>query len=205
MALTDEREVDPYTALSGALRMTIDHAYNKQSCGRPPFQNGLAAYDAWINAFSKRTVDPFGNSYNVQVVSCARDFAWKFLDTIAQEWDGQEKLNQIKTDQPMLNRTNQDQVKLDQTKLDHSKLGQAKADYTKLDRKIRALAKEAAAHYKQVAQALHPLSKMFPFPHGDEPNKTEHADKSIKQLTVAKAAEEAGMKKLEDIYALLTA
>lgn len=83
-------DTDKYEALQGALEMIITHARNKPEgtfeC--EGYESGLAGYDAWMNVFRKRTADPFGNAYNVQHVSCARDFAWKFLYTLAAEWEG---------------------------------------------------------------------------------------------------------------------
>lgn len=164
LSLAEAAEIDRYSSLSGALKMILEHAQQREAFGRPSFQNGLAAYDAWMNAFQQGQVDPLGNSYNVQLVSCARDYAWKFLDNLTQHWTGQ----------------------------------------TELDQSIHTLTGEAAQHYEEVSAALQPLTSMFPFPHGNEPNNPEIAKKTIQQLQLAKAAEEKGITKLQKLYTLLS-
>lgn len=165
LAITDSYPIDRYSSLYNTLDMILDHAHNRQrNFVREPFKCGLAGYEAWVNAFTKRTVDPFGNSYNIQHVSCARDFAWKFLHTLSQEWESEGEI----------------------------------------DGQIRTLAAEAANHYEQVAEALHPLAEMFPFPHGGEPDNDDNAEKAIHQLTEAKLSEEKGIDILECLYHLLS-
>ncbi|GJM69656.1 hypothetical protein HMSSN036_18720 [Paenibacillus macerans] len=55
---------------------------------RGNYRNGLAAYDAWIEAFTKRTVDPFGNGVNTGKVWDTREFAAQFLLELSRNWEG---------------------------------------------------------------------------------------------------------------------
>lgn len=90
MGITEAYEIDKADALRGALKMIIDHAYNHLvRLDHQPYRNGIAAYDAWIAAFTARTVEAFGNAYNVGVVSDAREFAAEFLRRLAGKWDGE--------------------------------------------------------------------------------------------------------------------
>lgn len=89
LTIEDSFEIDKTTALIGALTLILDHArrrYHRHP--EPPYQNGLAAYDAWMRAFRERTVDPFGNAYNAALVCDARAYAAKFLRELPQQWDG---------------------------------------------------------------------------------------------------------------------
>jgi hypothetical protein len=82
-------DVDKKTALTGALKSIIEHARVRYHLHpEPPFQNGLAAYDAWVEAFRKGNVDPFGNAYNVAVVCDSRAYAVQFLKELQQKWNG---------------------------------------------------------------------------------------------------------------------
>ncbi|HET7657485.1 MAG TPA: hypothetical protein VFK37_04270 [Bacillales bacterium] len=91
--LTIENSIplDKTSSLKGSLEMILEHAHKRQhKHEKPPYQNGLAGYDAWIQAFSNRSVDPFGNAYNTLVVSDARRYAVDFLHGIeeAPQYDG---------------------------------------------------------------------------------------------------------------------
>ncbi|RED55477.1 GyrI-like domain-containing protein [Cohnella lupini] len=88
-------ETDKRTVLVETLESIVEHArvrYHLHS--EPPFQNGLDAYDAWIEAFRKGTVDPFGNAYNVAVVCDSRAYAVRFLQELQQRWDGDSREEQ---------------------------------------------------------------------------------------------------------------
>ncbi|WP_460319628.1 hypothetical protein [Paenibacillus sp. YSY-4.3] len=57
------------------------------------YRHGLAGYDAWIQAFRNRTVNPFGNAYNAEVVGDAREFAAEFLRSLSAKWQGNNSLD----------------------------------------------------------------------------------------------------------------
>lgn len=89
LTLTDSFDISKELMLSGALDMIIDHARRRQhKYELPKYENGLKAYDAWIQAFTNRTVDAFGNSYNTSVVYDARKHAYRFLRGLAMDWNG---------------------------------------------------------------------------------------------------------------------
>ncbi|MBP1906102.1 hypothetical protein J2Z32_002751 [Paenibacillus turicensis] len=87
MGITDSFEVDEVTAFHGALELVLDHAFRHMPRhDDEPYHNGLAAYDAWIQAFQSQSIEVVGNAYNALVVSDAREFAYKFLTSLAQKW-----------------------------------------------------------------------------------------------------------------------
>ncbi|WP_248925150.1 GyrI-like domain-containing protein [Paenibacillus hamazuiensis] len=89
LTLDEFFEVDKQTTLTGALKMITEHArvrYHRHP--EPPYQNGIAGYDAWIEAFRRGTVDMFGNSYNAALVCDARAHAVKFLRDLPLKWNG---------------------------------------------------------------------------------------------------------------------
>ncbi len=90
LTITGSRAVEKRTMLKGALKLAVDHAYRRQRFDdeQATHRNGLAAYDAWIEAFANRTVDPFGNGVNAAKIWDAREFASRFLLELAQHWEG---------------------------------------------------------------------------------------------------------------------
>ncbi|QHT58770.1 hypothetical protein GXP70_01445 [Paenibacillus lycopersici] len=85
LTITDTKSVDRRTMLKGALKLALEHAHVQQfreeeSAGH---SNGLAAFDAWIHAFERRTANPFGNAVNTGKVCDAREFAVQFLRELA--------------------------------------------------------------------------------------------------------------------------
>jgi hypothetical protein len=93
MTLSDSYDINKSTMLKGALNMAIDHAYHREHrFAVPPYENGLRGYDAWIKAFTNRTVNEFGNSYNTAVICCAREYATEFFKMLPDKWDGDSSL-----------------------------------------------------------------------------------------------------------------
>lgn len=80
-----------YEVLRMALDMIVDHARGRewQHIFEGKYKIGLAGYDAWIACFERRGVDPFGNAYNIAVVSDAREYAEQFLRELAIRWNGE--------------------------------------------------------------------------------------------------------------------
>ncbi|CAM3594591.1 hypothetical protein [Marinicrinis lubricantis] len=89
LALTDPIPTDRRTMLLGALRMAVSHA-RKQGYKREdsPYRNGLAGYDAWIEALQRHNVDVFGNLLHGMYVYDQRLFAAEFLRQIAANYEG---------------------------------------------------------------------------------------------------------------------
>ncbi|MGP4081404.1 hypothetical protein ACTWQL_15980 [Pseudalkalibacillus sp. R45] len=88
MTITNYFEVSKVKRLKGALDIILTHALEEEEgCPVPmKFQNGLKGYDAWVKAFKKGEVHPFGNAYNIAVLYDARRFAAKFLKDVRSEW-----------------------------------------------------------------------------------------------------------------------
>lgn len=79
-----------YETLRMALDMIVDHARGRewQDIFAEHYRIGLQGYDAWISCMQLRKADPFGNAYNVAVVSDAREFAVQFLRELVIRWNG---------------------------------------------------------------------------------------------------------------------
>ncbi|WP_028612060.1 hypothetical protein [Paenibacillus harenae] len=89
LTITGSYPVDKRSMLKGALKLAVKHAYRQSfESEHASHRNGLAAYDAWIEAFTKRTVDPFGNGVNTGKVWDTREFAAQFLLELSQNWEG---------------------------------------------------------------------------------------------------------------------
>ncbi|TMV46396.1 hypothetical protein FE783_25850 [Paenibacillus mesophilus] len=90
MAVTEVRHVDKRTMLRGALRLAVRHAreqgYKREDSN---YRNGLAGYDAWIEAFGNGNVEVFGNSLHGVYVYDQRQFAAEFLKRVAAELQGE--------------------------------------------------------------------------------------------------------------------
>jgi hypothetical protein len=80
-----------YEILRMALDMIVDHSRGRewQHIFKGKYDIGLAGYDAWIACMERRTADPFGNAYNIAVVSDAREYAAQFLNELTVSWNGQ--------------------------------------------------------------------------------------------------------------------
>lgn len=86
--IRDSVPVDPREAWIKSLDRIIRFAREQAVTLSHDFRHGLAGYDAWIQAFRSRTVNPFGNAYNAEVVGDAREFAAKFLRSLPAKWQG---------------------------------------------------------------------------------------------------------------------
>jgi hypothetical protein len=80
-----------YEMLRMALDMIVDHARGRewQHIFEGDYRIGLAGYDAWISCMERRKADPFGNAYNIAVVSDAREHAAQFLRELVIRWNGE--------------------------------------------------------------------------------------------------------------------
>ncbi|QGQ99056.1 hypothetical protein EHS13_31355 [Paenibacillus psychroresistens] len=88
MILEEEIQTTALSLIRGALEIAIDHAHRREHSNEtPPFQNGLAGYDGWIEAFEAGKVSEIGNAYNLAVVADARAHAAKFLQEMADRWE----------------------------------------------------------------------------------------------------------------------
>lgn len=70
--------------LKGAIHLLL-HYGNQDNQDSWEFISGLEAYDTWINAFEKGSIDKEGNAYNIQVIKHARETAVDFLEKISEE------------------------------------------------------------------------------------------------------------------------
>jgi hypothetical protein len=85
---------DSQSMLKGALKIAVNDAYHQYTEMDYNNCNGLAAYDAWIEAFNNRTVDPFGNAVNIVKICEAREFAIRFLLELSTNWAGLTPLDE---------------------------------------------------------------------------------------------------------------
>ncbi|MBB6671344.1 hypothetical protein [Cohnella nanjingensis] len=74
-----------------------------------------------------------------------------------------------------------------------------------VERMVRERAAEAAAHYEAVAEAFRGMESLFPFPQGGTPQDAEIADRAVVLLADAQAAEEKGVKVLEQLFDFMKA
>lgn len=80
--------VDFKQAWKKSLNRIVQFAREQAPTLTNEFRHGLAGYDAWIHAFRKQEVNPFGNAYNAEVVGDAREFAAQFLKLLPAKWEG---------------------------------------------------------------------------------------------------------------------
>ncbi|SEN97608.1 hypothetical protein [Paenibacillus sp. OV219] len=90
-AISESLPHSKYETLRMALDMIVDHARGRewQHIFEGKYQIGLAGYDAWIACMERRGADPFGNAYNIAVVSDAREYAAQFLSELVIRWNGE--------------------------------------------------------------------------------------------------------------------
>ncbi|MEJ8546709.1 RNA polymerase sigma factor [Brevibacillus borstelensis] len=84
LAIDKQVAVDQKTMLASALR-TILHHYRQETSG-PSCAHGLAAYDAWREAYRQKGIEPNGNAYTTTVAKDARRYASLFWKEIAETW-----------------------------------------------------------------------------------------------------------------------
>ncbi|RKN84535.1 hypothetical protein [Paenibacillus ginsengarvi] len=90
IAVTETMAVDKRTMLRGALKLAVRHAreqgYKREDSN---YRNGLAGYDAWIEAFGHRNVEVFGNSLHGVMHYDQRLFAAEFMKRVSAELQGE--------------------------------------------------------------------------------------------------------------------
>ncbi|MCR8646013.1 hypothetical protein NV379_25660 [Paenibacillus sp. N1-5-1-14] len=84
--------VDQLQAWKIALERIVKFAREEAPTLSKDYRHGLAGYDAWIQAFRNRTVNPFGNAYNAEVVGDAREFAVQFLQSLPSKWSAKTNM-----------------------------------------------------------------------------------------------------------------
>lgn len=84
LTVGEKTEVCRKPMLQAALSTIIDHYRGKEE-PEPGCTNGLAAYDAWIQALRSEHVEPIGNAYTVAVTHDARKFASQFLEQLLDD------------------------------------------------------------------------------------------------------------------------
>lgn len=77
-----------YEQLRMALDMIVDHTLGREwnHIFKDQYRIGLAGYDAWMNVLKQRKADPYGQAFNVMVISDAREFAVQFLKELERNW-----------------------------------------------------------------------------------------------------------------------
>lgn len=78
-----EQDVSYRSVLRRTLGLIIAHLSGKEPA-IAGFENGLGAYDIWIEAFRQGSVHPIGNAYNIMLFANARKFALYFLIASSQ-------------------------------------------------------------------------------------------------------------------------
>ncbi|MBP1989379.1 RNA polymerase sigma factor [Paenibacillus eucommiae] len=88
IAISEPNGIDRLTALRNMLDMILEHGNTADSIkhGDGELTKGLAAYDAWIEAYRGERVVPFFNAYNIAVYSELRQFAVQFLRGLKEEF-----------------------------------------------------------------------------------------------------------------------
>jgi hypothetical protein len=88
VAITEPNGIDRLTALCKMLDKVLEHGNTTESIihGDGELTKGLAAYDAWIEAYHGERVVPFFNAYNIAVYSELRQFAVQFLRGLQEEF-----------------------------------------------------------------------------------------------------------------------
>lgn len=170
ISIQETLQFDRLSALKNALGMVLFHAMQPEP-GLHTYQNGLAAYDAWIQAFRNGTIDDIGNAYNIAFVGDARKFAVKFLKDIVDKWPA---------DHPSINR-----------------LLHGNVPYKSF---ICQFAEEAAGHYLDVVKIFESLQSMFPFPDGGNARDSVNVLNAIRLLEQAKQAEQKAIHVLGRMY-----
>ncbi|MCY9514276.1 RNA polymerase sigma factor [Paenibacillus apiarius] len=87
LALDEPYAIDARGQLKGALQLILHHYHGREERIHNNV-HGLAAYDAWVEAFRGGKVEPNGNSYNTAVVQDARQYAAQFLNELSGTWQG---------------------------------------------------------------------------------------------------------------------
>lgn len=94
LRVRDSLPVDAKEAWKAALASILEFSRGEAPTLSQDFKHGITGYDAWMQAFRNRTIDPFGNAYNVEVVCCAREFAVQFFREFPKKWAGHTPLEQ---------------------------------------------------------------------------------------------------------------
>jgi RNA polymerase sigma factor (sigma-70 family) len=83
ISVTEEASISYWTAVKNALHMAIRHMHGELTF--VGYVCGLDAYDCWIAAYRRRSVDPLGNAYTVEIAADAREHAASFLRKLEQQ------------------------------------------------------------------------------------------------------------------------
>jgi len=88
IAIKERNGMDRWAALIQMLDRSIEHGYTAEPIKHADGEltKGLAAYDAWIEAFQGEKLVPFFNAYNIVVYSELRQFAVQFLRELEEEF-----------------------------------------------------------------------------------------------------------------------
>lgn len=96
LAISDQKQIGFREKLKRALNQMLDHYHGKEEIV-PSCVIGLQAYEAWVQAFEGKEIEPNGNAYNIAVYGDARHYAALFWDEVEKEWIGSaEADNQLR-------------------------------------------------------------------------------------------------------------
>ncbi|MBP1996262.1 RNA polymerase sigma factor [Paenibacillus eucommiae] len=85
LGFADKLDVKREQQVLRMCKMVIRHARGGEATFTG-YANGLQGYDAWIDVFNRKSVDPLGQAYTITVIREARGQAAKFLREIAKPW-----------------------------------------------------------------------------------------------------------------------
>ncbi|REK76683.1 sigma-70 family RNA polymerase sigma factor [Paenibacillus paeoniae] len=89
IAIQEERAIDRKAALLQMIDAVLEHGYTEgtRNTGDGELASGLAAYDAWMEAFQSGRIVPFFNAYNTVVYAELRQYAKQFLHRLCDDPD----------------------------------------------------------------------------------------------------------------------
>jgi len=99
IAIQEERSIDRQTALLRLLDSVIEHGNDadNRNTSDGELVRGLAAYDAWIDAFQGDRIVPFFNAYNAAVYAELRGYARDFLYVLLDDPDYEQDREWLKS------------------------------------------------------------------------------------------------------------
>lgn len=91
LSIVGEYEIRQWEAVRNALDMAVRHAYGEMSF--VGYVCGLAAYECWIEAFRRKSVQPLGNAYTARIAADARTYAGTFLNELVRKLAEADRLS----------------------------------------------------------------------------------------------------------------
>ncbi|RAV20749.1 hypothetical protein [Paenibacillus contaminans] len=94
ISITTRNKTDRRTAIIRMLNQAIEHGYTAEPIKHADGElaKGLAAYDAWMEAFQGGRIVSFFNAYNIVVYAELRQFGVQFLRELLEEFQDHEMI-----------------------------------------------------------------------------------------------------------------